>query len=78
MPDEILFTNAADKIINAARYNKLKNKFDTTEETMKAREYGKAILDIFVRHDVPYEKALNIINELAQLNRGYNNKPPID
>lgn len=78
MPDEILFTKAADKIINTARYNKLKNKFDTTEENLKAREYGKAILDIFVKHDVPYDKALDIINELAQLNRGYYNSTPLD
>lgn len=78
MPDEILFTKAADKIINTARYNKLKKKLDHTEENLKAREYGKAILDIFVKHDVPYDKALDIINELAQLNRGYYNSTPLD
>ena len=72
MADDIKITPAFEQIINKARYNKLEAAADTAGDfSEKEQQYSKAILEMFARHGVPYDTAVQIINEWGQINKQF-------
>lgn len=72
MDDNVKFSPAFIATINNARYNKLKGAASNAEDmSTKEKEYSQALIDMFARNGVEYNRALKIIKEWSDINRAF-------
>jgi hypothetical protein len=77
--NKIAFTPELKRLINTARYNKLKDAIPTESQefSKKGELYCKELIDVFNRYCVPFDIAVRIINEWSELNmRYFSDSPP--